>query len=101
MIRAEPVVTVVRVAEPRAHVIVFGNEKGGSGKTTAALHVAVALALSGFRVGAIDLDLRQKSLSRHLEKPRAVDEAGEPDTANTRNRRPRAFYGAFPRRPGR
>jgi len=67
MIRAEPVVTVVRVAEPRAHVIVFGNEKGGSGKTTAALHVAVALALSGFRVGAIDLDLRQKSLSRHLE----------------------------------
>jgi chromosome partitioning protein len=59
--------TVMRVAEPCAHVIVFGNEKGGSGKTTAALHVAVALVRSGFRVGAIDLDLRQKSLSRHLE----------------------------------
>ncbi len=59
--------SVVRVAEPRAHAIVFGNEKGGSGKTTAALHVAVALARSGFRVAAIDLDLRQKSLSRHLE----------------------------------
>src|SRR5271165_2492064 len=67
MIRSEPLVTVVRVAEPRAHVIVFGNEKGGSGKTTAALHVAVALSRSGFRVGAMDLDLRQKSLSRHLE----------------------------------
>ena len=67
MIRAEPRMTVMRVAEPRAHVIVFGNEKGGSGKTTAALHVAVALVRSGFRVGAIDLDLRQKSLSRHLE----------------------------------
>jgi chromosome partitioning protein len=67
MIRAEPQVTVVRVAEPRAHVVVFGNEKGGSGKTTAALHVAVALARSGFKVGTIDLDLRQKSLSRHLD----------------------------------
>ena len=67
MIRAESQVSVVRVAEPRAHTIVFGNEKGGSGKTTAALHVAVALARSGWKVGAIDLDLRQKSMSRHLE----------------------------------
>lgn len=49
------------------HVIVFGNEKGGSGKTTAAMHVAVALARQGRRVGAIDLDLRQRSLSRQLE----------------------------------
>jgi chromosome partitioning protein len=67
MIRAETQASVVRVAEPHAHVLVFGNEKGGSGKTTAALHVAVALARSGRKVGAIDLDLRQKSLSRHLE----------------------------------
>lgn len=67
MIRAETQVSVVPVAGPRAHTIVFGNEKGGSGKTTAALHVAVALARSGLNVGAIDLDLRQKSLSRHLE----------------------------------
>lgn len=50
-----------------AHVIVFGNEKGGSGKTTAALHVAVALAREGRSVGAFDLDVRQKSFSRHLE----------------------------------
>lgn len=50
-----------------AHVIVFGNEKGGSGKTTAAIHVAVALARDGRRVGVLDLDVRQKSLSRHLE----------------------------------
>ena len=51
----------------RAHVIVFGNEKGGSGKTTAAMHAAVALARQGRRVGAIDLDLRQRSLRRQLE----------------------------------
>jgi chromosome partitioning protein len=50
-----------------AHVIVFGNEKGGSGKTTAAIHVAVALAREGRTVGAIDLDVRQRSFSRHLE----------------------------------
>ena len=50
-----------------AHVIVFGNEKGGSGKTTAAIHVAVALAREGRKVGAIDLDVRQRSFSRHLE----------------------------------
>src|SRR5690242_10837206 len=50
-----------------AHVVVFGNEKGGSGKTTAAIHVAVALARDGRKVGAIDLDVRQRSFSRHLE----------------------------------
>ncbi|MEM8934989.1 MAG: division plane positioning ATPase MipZ [Pseudomonadota bacterium] len=49
------------------HVIVLGNEKGGSGKSTAAMHVIVALLKSGARVGAIDLDLRQQSLSRYLE----------------------------------
>jgi len=50
-----------------AHVIVFGNEKGGSGKSTAAMHVAVALARMDKRVAAIDLDIRQRSFSRQLE----------------------------------
>ncbi|MEM8773076.1 MAG: division plane positioning ATPase MipZ [Pseudomonadota bacterium] len=49
------------------HVIVLGNEKGGSGKSTTAMHVIVALLKSGRRVGAVDLDLRQQSLSRYLE----------------------------------
>ncbi|HEY3778139.1 MAG TPA: division plane positioning ATPase MipZ [Rhizomicrobium sp.] len=51
----------------RSHIIVFGNEKGGSGKTTAAMHVAVALARLGRRVATIDLDMRQRSLARQLE----------------------------------
>jgi chromosome partitioning protein len=51
----------------RAHVIVFGNEKGGSGKTTAAMHVAVALAQMERRVALIDLDVWQRSLSRMCE----------------------------------
>lgn len=49
------------------HVIVVGNEKGGSGKSTTAMHVITALVRDGHRVGAMDLDLRQQSLFRYLE----------------------------------
>src|SRR5260370_17840140 len=49
-----------------AHVVVLGNEKGGSGKSTAALHVAVALLKAGQRVATIDLDCRQQSLTRYI-----------------------------------
>src|SRR5204862_8230916 len=49
------------------HVIVVGNEKGGSGKTTIAMHVAVALLKEGQRVGTIDLDSNQKSLTHYIE----------------------------------
>jgi chromosome partitioning protein len=51
----------------RAHVIVFGNEKGGSGKSTTAMHVVTALLKSGLKVAAVDLDGRQKSLARYIE----------------------------------
>ncbi len=55
-------------AETRgAHVIVIGNEKGGAGKSTVAMHLIVALLKMGRRVGAIDLDLRQRTLSRYVE----------------------------------
>ena len=54
-----------------AHIIVVGNEKGGSGKSTTCMHVATALARAGFRVGALDLDLRQKSFSRYVENRKA------------------------------
>jgi len=49
------------------HIIAFGNEKGGSGKSTTAMHVFVALARRGLRVGALDLDLRQKSFFRYID----------------------------------
>ena len=51
----------------RAHVIVLGNEKGGSGKSTTAMHLFAALSRQGKRVGAMDLDLRQQSFFRYLE----------------------------------
>jgi chromosome partitioning protein len=50
-----------------AHIIVVGNEKGGSGKSTTCMHVATALVRMGHRVGALDLDLRQKSFGRYVE----------------------------------
>jgi len=49
-----------------AHVVVLGNEKGGSGKSTIALHVAVALMKAGQRVATIDLDCRQQSFTRYI-----------------------------------
>lgn len=49
------------------HLIVFANEKGGSGKSTTAVHTAIGLAKSGRRVAALDLDTRQKTLGRYLD----------------------------------
>ncbi|MCW5745337.1 MAG: AAA family ATPase, partial [Alphaproteobacteria bacterium] len=56
---------------PRATVVVFGNEKGGSGKSTAAMHVAVALLRDGARVGTVDVDARQGTFTRYVENRRA------------------------------
>lgn len=49
-----------------AHILVFGNEKGGTGKSTLAMHVAVSLLEKNHRLYVIDLDARQKSISRYL-----------------------------------
>lgn len=49
-----------------AKIIVIGNEKGGSGKTTISMHLIISLLKLGFKVGSIDLD-RQQSLTRYLE----------------------------------
>lgn len=54
-----------------AHIIVVGNEKGGTGKSTIAMHLAVALMNIGQRVATIDLDSRQKSLTHYVENRRA------------------------------
>ena len=55
------------MSKPGPHRIVFANEKGGTGKSTTAVHVAIALAYQGKRVAAIDLDHRQRTLHRYLE----------------------------------
>jgi len=63
----------------RAHIVVIGNEKGGSGKSTTAMHLMVSLLRMGRTVAALDLDLRQRSLGRYIENRRAtVEEDGHP-----------------------
>jgi len=58
----------VSTASP--HVIVVGNQKGGSGKSTVAMHIIVALLKSGRRVASFDLDVRQRSLTRYIDNRR-------------------------------
>lgn len=53
-------------ATTNAHIIVFGNEKGGSGKSTSAMHTAIALLRLGYKVATIDLDARQATLTRYM-----------------------------------
>jgi chromosome partitioning protein len=52
-------------------VIVVANEKGGSGKSTVAIHIAVALLKRNLRVASIDLDTRQRSFTRYIENREA------------------------------
>ena len=56
----------------RTHVIVFANEKGGTGKSTTAVHVAIALAAKGARVACLDLDHRQRTTGRYLDNRAAT-----------------------------
>ena len=61
--------------DQRAQIVVLGNEKGGSGKSTAAMHLIVALLRDGYRVGAIDVDARQATLSNYLAARAAFAQA--------------------------
>lgn len=60
------------VNSSQPHRIVFANEKGGTGKSTTAVHIAIALAYQGARVAAIDLDPRQRTFYRYLENRAAT-----------------------------
>ena len=62
-----------------AHTIVVGNEKGGAGKSTVAMHLSIALLRMGMKVGVMDLDVRQRSLARYLEnRARWIRNTGAP-----------------------
>ncbi len=54
-----------------AHILVLGNEKGGTGKSTLAMHLVVGLMDNGKKVAVIDLDARQKSIARYIENRQA------------------------------
>ena len=55
----------------KTHIIVVGNEKGGSGKSTSAMHIVISILERGYSVAIIDLDARQKSVARYIENRQA------------------------------
>lgn len=61
----------MRIENPH-RVIAIGNEKGGTGKSTTAMHMVMSLLYDGYRVGLMDLDRRQGSLIRYLESRRRL-----------------------------
>lgn len=60
-------------------VIVFGNEKGGTGKSTLAMHLVVSLLNRGFKVGSIDVDARQGTFSRYIENRQRSKDSTAPN----------------------
>ncbi len=62
--------TALQTSSANAHTLVLGNEKGGSGKSTLCIHLAVALMLDGMRVTTIDLDARKQTLTHMIRNRR-------------------------------
>ncbi|MCY4414081.1 MAG: AAA family ATPase [Alphaproteobacteria bacterium] len=61
------------------YCIVIGNEKGGSGKSTTAMHVAVALLSLKYKVACVDVDAQQGTLTRYIEnRSKTKDKNGQP-----------------------
>ncbi|USO01852.1 MAG: ATPase [Alphaproteobacteria bacterium] len=58
------------MAPRKPHVIVLGNEKGGTGKSTISMHIIVQLLRQGHTVGSIDVDARQGTLTRYIDNRR-------------------------------
>ena len=58
----------------KPYIIVLGNEKGGTGKSTVSMHVIVSLLRQGFTVGSIDVDARQGTLTRYMENRKMTAE---------------------------
>ena len=58
------------ILSSKAHIIVVANEKGGTGKSTLSMHLAIKLMYENFKVAVIDLDGHQGSLSKYIENRR-------------------------------
>lgn len=50
-----------------AQIITIGNEKGGAGKSTISVHLAIAGLKASKKVAVIDFDIRQQTFARFLE----------------------------------
>jgi chromosome partitioning protein len=76
MIVTQPEERQSKTGSDRPTIIVVGNEKGGTGKSTTAVHLAIGLLHRGYKVGTLDLDPRQATLTRYLENRKSYAETG-------------------------
>jgi chromosome partitioning protein len=60
------------------YVFVVGNVKGGAGKTTCAMHLIAGLLHHGLKVGSIDTDYNQLSLTNYIRN-REITNARHPE----------------------
>ena len=61
------------------HVIVLGNEKGGTGKSTVSMHIVSYLLQKKYKVASIDVDARQGTLSRYINNRKIYKEQSKSD----------------------
>ena len=68
-----------------ATLIIVGNEKGGAGKTTVAVHLTIALLYLGFKVASIDTDIRQASFTKYLDNRKSTTESNKVKIPNPKH----------------
>jgi chromosome partitioning protein len=61
----------------RPRVVVLGNQKGGSGKSTTAIHLVFGLMSCGYSVGSVDLDGDQATLTHFVENRKRLAARGD------------------------
>ncbi len=71
------------------HIIAVASGKGGVGKSTTAINLALALAANGLRVGILDADIYGPSLPKLM----GIRQEPEPDPENPQKLAPLTAYG--------
>ena len=57
----------MKLKQSNPQILVLGNEKGGAGKTTCAMHIIASALAKNYKVASIDVDSRQHTLTTYLQ----------------------------------